>query len=90
MLKASCPDEVSMRSVLDETPLVMYLGYNQKKYDPYDVDGQLLLLVELLELGIEYYVLEFTGICQSWRRGMKWQVLKSFMYGVSLTNCMNW
>jgi hypothetical protein len=94
MLKDACPDAASMRNVLDETPLMMYLKCQKKEYSAYHVNGQLLPLVELLEVGIDYRLLEV--ICIFYDEAMFVSELEKedevsgllpFMYGASLSDC---
>jgi hypothetical protein len=63
IFKDASPDTASsMRNVLGETPLMMYLKCKDTKYKACHVNGNLLPLVELLELGIECEVLEIIWI----------------------------
>jgi hypothetical protein len=94
MLKAACPDAVSMRNVLDETPLMMYLKCKKKEYYAYHVNGQLSPLVKLLELGIEYELLEVIWILYDEVMFLSELAERSevsglfpFMYGASLADC---
>jgi hypothetical protein len=56
--KDASSETASMRNVLGETPLMMYLKCKGAKYSSFHVDGQLLPLVDLLELGIKCDILE--------------------------------
>jgi hypothetical protein len=94
-LKDACPDTASMRNVLDETPLMMYLTCKRKEYNStYHVDRQKLSLVKLLKLGIERKFLEVIWIL--YNEAMLISQLEEtneisgllpFMHGASLTNC---
>jgi hypothetical protein len=97
MLKAACPDAASMRNVLNETPLMMYLNMKCKKKEcnAYHENGQLFLpLVKLLDLGIECELLEIICIfydevliASELEQSDEVSGLLPFMYGASLTNC---
>jgi hypothetical protein len=73
---------------------MVYLKCKKKEYNTYHVDGQLLPLVGLLKLGIEYNVLEV--ICILYDEVMLASELAErneesgllpFMYGASLSDC---
>jgi hypothetical protein len=95
MLKDICPESALMRNVLDKTPLMMYFKCQKKEYNVYNVNGQLLLLVQLFELGIEYNIMNvfwifYDGVklISDLEMGDEVSVLLlPFMYGASLPDC---
>ena len=57
-LKDANPNAASIRNVAGMTPLMLLLKCRGQAYDNLFVDGELLPLVGLLELGVDYDVLE--------------------------------
>jgi hypothetical protein len=62
MLKDASPDAASMRNVMDETPLMMYLRCRNPAHDKYHLNGELKPLEELLRLGIEANILSVVSL----------------------------
>jgi hypothetical protein len=62
ILKVGCPDAASMTNVLGETPLMIHLAHKDKEYKRFYINGQLLPLVDVLELGINWDILNIIWI----------------------------
>jgi hypothetical protein len=58
IVKFASPYTTSMRNVLGETPLIMYLKYKNKDYNAFHQNRQLMPLVNLLRLRIKCEILD--------------------------------
>lgn len=100
ILKDARPEAASMKNVMHQTPLEMYLNIRGVEYDGFYEDGQLRPFIELLEMGMSWDVIEVilvlndtssmntdVSISTTLERNDIIGGLSPFMYAGSLPNC---